>query len=88
MVGRLGRLEEHVGLAVAVQLASGSCGGVDEVAALEVHRRDGLDSADPVGLSRVHLLLANSGRRPVIAAEVQPLQRGLRRLDDLRVRVG
>eukprot|EP00964_Phaeocystis_antarctica_P029664 scaffold16723_cov53-Phaeocystis_antarctica.AAC.1 len=85
---RLGRLEEDVGLAVAVQLASGTSGGADEVAAFAVDRRDDLDGADPVGLCREHLLLADSARGRVIGAKGQLLQRSDGRRDELRARVG
>ena len=54
-VGRLGRLEEHVRVAVRVQRARRLAGGADEVLLLEVRRADLLDRARPERLRRARL---------------------------------
>jgi len=63
VLGGLGRLEEHVGVAVGVQLAGGLAGGRDVVAALLVDLGDALDRVGPFGLDDQDLLLRH-GRGP------------------------
>eukprot|EP00962_Isochrysis_galbana_P034971 scaffold11920_cov108-Isochrysis_galbana.AAC.3 len=61
VLGALGRLEEHAGAAVAVELVSRVAGRRDEVAAVEVGPANGLDRARPRRLCRPNLLLGHGG---------------------------
>jgi len=66
VLGRLGGLEEHVRVAVRVELARGLARGADVVAALKVRLRDRRDRVRPRVLRRAHLLLGDKlrlGRR-------------------------
>mmetsp|Transcript_47189 Transcript_47189/g.156415 ORF Transcript_47189/g.156415 Transcript_47189/m.156415 type:complete len:272 (-) Transcript_47189:16-831(-) len=63
VLGRLGRLEEHVVVAVAVQLARRLARRRDKVALLEVDGRDGRDRVGPLGLALEHLRLGDGRRR-------------------------
>jgi len=63
VLGGLGRLEEHVGVAVAVQEASSLASAADEVAILGVDGGDVLDRGSPVVLRLQHLSLSHRGDR-------------------------
>jgi len=62
VLGRLGRLEQHVGLAVAVELARRLAGRRDVVALLGVNLRDGRDRVRPQLLRLKHLRLRHRRR--------------------------
>merc|ERR1740115_579168 len=59
MIGRLGRLEEDVAVAVAVELASRLAGRRNEVALLSMHLGDGGDGVGPQLLRREHIRLGH-----------------------------
>jgi len=81
VLGRLGRLEEHVGVAVAVKLGRGVARRLDVVALLEVRLADGLDRVRPLGLALEHLELGHD----VVVGHGRGRRRGSRRVRHGRV---
>ena len=62
VLGGLGRLEEHVAMAIAVELARGISGDLHVVTLFEVCLRDGLDGTSPRLLAGHHLCLGHHRR--------------------------
>jgi len=61
MVSGLGRLEEHVGVAIAVELARRLRSRADEIPTPKVGARDALDGIRPCSLDSKHLRFGDSG---------------------------